>query len=167
MFAYALAAVEAASSKRWGRSAFQGHADSATILGRIHRYRALDKAGLFGLAKDVARLTADRLDTSLLWQVAPLEKTERRGSLKSLERALMTTVPDEQARDLMKVLFGVYDLRLADAHLPSTRVAEALARTGVAPHATVLKQGRALIKSAGKSLLAIALTLDPTLGEDT
>ena len=39
------------------------------------------------------------------------------GSLKSLEKLIAVTEGDEKAKKLMTPLFGIYDLRLADAHL--------------------------------------------------
>ena len=48
------------------------------------------------------------------------------GSLKSLENLLATQVNPNLARQIMCPLVGIYDLRHADAHLPSNEVDDAL-----------------------------------------
>lgn len=40
--------------------------------------------------------------------------------MKSLEKLIALTVGDAIAKNLMAPLFGIYDLRLADAHLAAT-----------------------------------------------
>jgi hypothetical protein len=50
---------------------------------------------------------------------------------------------------------GVYDLRLADAHPTSSKVAEALALARINPSLSFLRQGEQLIYNFGSTLWMI------------
>lgn len=89
-----------------------------SISEKCHRFRCINRDGLYSLAKDLARITADSIDvTSLKKILAPL-KEEKWGSLKTLENYLGTIISLSEAKLIMAPLFAIYDLRLADAHLP-------------------------------------------------
>ena len=88
------------------------------ISKQCHRFRAVNIDGLYALAKDLARITADSIDATKLQDIVAAPKGEKWGSLKSLENYLGTIIPQEKAKLIMGPLFGIYDLRLADAHLP-------------------------------------------------
>lgn len=139
---------------RTGAKLFKSHDSADAILGSIHRFRALDEAGLLALAKDIARVVADRIDVGTLRKIAVPPKGESWGSLKSLEKALATVVPDDKARDTMSPLFGIYELRLGDAHLPSSEIEAAFAKVGVNRNAIRVLQGEQLIAGAVFALQA-------------
>lgn len=80
-------------SARWKINIFRSHEETNQILGKIHRFRAVDSGGLLALAKDIVRVTADRMDSRGMQKIVPLAKDERRGSLKSLEKSIATLVP--------------------------------------------------------------------------
>ncbi len=111
--------------KRYGGALFRSHDSKDEILRRVHRFRATSKAGLLELAKDIARLTADSIDVTILRAIVKPESDQKLGSLKLMERLLALSVGDEPARNIMTPLVGVYDLRLGDAHLPSSKINEA------------------------------------------
>jgi hypothetical protein len=85
-FGKALTVLDAASTCRWGRPLLREHASTEEIASRIHRYRALDEAGFLALAKDIARLTADSIDSAQLQSLVTLAKGEKLGSLKRPDR---------------------------------------------------------------------------------
>src|SRR5207302_5681831 len=109
--------LDQALLSRLGYRVFRSHSNIETIASSCHRFRSLDRAGLFELAKDLARITADDIDSKQLHKIVPLEPEERRGSLKSLERVIAKLTTTEIAAASMSVLFAIYELRLADAHL--------------------------------------------------
>jgi hypothetical protein len=76
-------------------------------------------------------------------EVVPLAKGEKRGSLKSLERVLATVIAPEDAHRLTAPLFGVYDLRLGDAHMRSSQINEAFELVGVDQSLSSIRQRRA------------------------
>lgn len=160
-FGQALAALDSASNSRWGWPLFREHASTEQIATSVHRYRALDEAGFLALAKDIARLTADSIDTAKLQTLFTLGKGEKLGSLKSLERALCTLVSSEEARSATTVLVGIYDLRLGDAHLPSEKLREAFGLAGVSEEEPPLFRAAHLINNATSALYRIAAFIDP------
>ena len=125
-FKIAMDCLDAASVERWGQPLFREHRDVNNLVASIHRFRAKDLSGLLTLAKDVNRLVSDRINVSLLNQVAPPGEKEGRRSLKSLEAALATIITPDEARSTIAPLVGVYDLRLGDAHLSSSTIQDAL-----------------------------------------
>ncbi len=138
-----------------GAVLFRTHDSEGEILRSIHRFRSLDAAGLLALAKDLARLTADSIDTGTLARVIKPPKDQKWGSLKHLENAIATISDSGVAREALGRLVGIYDLRLGDAHLPSSKIKDAFVLAGVDPAASPLRQGMQLIDSAARSLWMI------------
>jgi hypothetical protein len=159
-FGKALVALDVASNSRWGWPLLREHASTEEIASSIHRYRALDESGFLALAKDIARLTADSIDSAQLQTLVTLAKGEKLGSLKSLERVLGTLVSSEKARSAMTVLVGVYDLRLGDAHLPSEELGEAFGLAGVSKEEPPLFRATHLIHNVTAALFRIAELID-------
>lgn len=148
----AMEMLDSAVEARTGTKLFKAHDATEDIIRTIHRFRATDEQGLLSLAKDIARVVADRIDVGPLRQLVAPPKGENWGSLKSLEKALATLAPDTQAHALMGPLFGIYELRLADAHLPSTETEAAFAKVGVDRTALGIVQGQQLIAAAASAL---------------
>ena len=157
--AEALEAVDHEFKRRFGRSLVIEHAEKAEILSRTHRFRAVDLPGLLALAKDVARLTADSFDTKALKDALGLPKDDRTGSLKGLQSVLVGIIGADRARELMGPLVGVYDLRLGDAHLPSSKLNEALDLAELNGDIPVLQQARDLLHRVVTTLYTSAAVL--------
>jgi hypothetical protein len=160
-----LGQLNIAFSNRFGSPLLREHDKTDSILERVHRFRALEHDGLFSLAKDVARLTADSIDVVPLHKIVPLEKGERRGSLKSLERVLETIFPKDLAKQVMGPLFAVYELRLADAHLPKVDMEAVLKLLDISQEDQPLIKGYKLLHTTVSSLYTIALILRGELPE--
>ena len=143
-----------------GKSLFREHPYRNEVLSRIHRFRSTNEKGLFALAKDIARLTADSIDIAALQEIAAPPKGEKWGSLKSLEKVLATACASEDARHALTPLVGTYQLRLADAHLPGSELAEAMKLAGIDSSSPVLHQGQALIANCASAAMAIATLLE-------
>lgn len=58
------------------------------LLKSVHRFRAINKDGLYALAKDLSRLTADVIDKKIVQKFVKPPKDKNWGSLKSLEKLL-------------------------------------------------------------------------------
>ncbi len=139
-----------------GAQLFRSHMATTELIDSISRFRALEPGGLFALAKDLMRLIADRIDTASLQKLAPPPKGERWGSLKSLEKYLATIISAENARLGIGPLFGAYDLRIEDAHLPSEdELSKPYALVRVDAKALPLEQGFWLIASVVSALMEI------------
>jgi hypothetical protein len=121
-----------------------------------HRFRALAASGLYGLAKDLARVIFEHIDTVALHAIAPPPQKENWGSLKSLEKVLATLAGDQRAKATVAPLHGIYNLRLADAHVASRDLDEAYALARVDRTLPFVMQGRDLLITCVTSLYTMA-----------
>jgi hypothetical protein len=136
------------------------HEQIPELLVRTHRFRATDKEGLFSLAKDLARLTADSIDALEIQKLVSPPKGTKWGSLKSLENLLATRIDPSQARAVLGPLVGIYELRHADAHLASRESDEALNLVGVDQNAAYVIQGYQLLHACVSSIYAICQIIE-------
>jgi len=140
----------------FGLRLFREHAQFQEILSRTHRFRATDRVGLFSLAKDLARLTADSIDGPALQRIAAPPKGERWGPLKTLEKVLALKIDAEEAYNILSPLFGTYDLRLADAHLPGTDLKNAKRFAGMDEGSPFVQQGCQMLGACVSALQKVA-----------
>lgn len=133
-------------------SLFSEHELLPELFERTHRFRAIDNAGLFALAKDVARLTADRLNIAEMQRIAPPPLKTQWRSLKSLEHLLASKIDDKKARLITGALVGAYELRHADAHLPGKDTDEYFALLNIDRSLPTVIQGYQLLHSCVSSL---------------
>jgi hypothetical protein len=61
--------LNAVCKSRFGYEVIKKHADYERLLRSIHRFRAIDEQGFYALAKDVARITADSIDSNALQKI--------------------------------------------------------------------------------------------------
>jgi len=120
-----LGELDEAFTKRIGVPLFRKHSSVYDVVAATHRFRAVEPGGFLALAKDLVRITADRIDAAAIQRIVPPPPKEHWGSLKSLEKYLAALVTAEAARALIAPLVGAYELRLGDAHLPSEALKEA------------------------------------------
>jgi len=125
------------------------------ILERTHRFRAIDKQGLFALAKDLARLTAENLNAKAIQTKLPTPKGTTWGSLKSLENLLATHIHPLDAYAIIGPLVGIYELRHADAHLPRAENDESFALIGIDQHKPFVVQGYELLNACVTSIYSV------------
>jgi hypothetical protein len=147
------------AKRRFGIEMIKSHSEHDRLLRLIHRFRAVDEAGFYALAKDLARLTADSIDFASLQKIVPVPKGEKRGSLKSLESVIATVVVAEEAHRTMTPLFGTYELRLADAHLPPSDLKKAFEMVNAKREAPWIDQGLRLLDSVVSALSRIAICI--------
>jgi hypothetical protein len=148
------------SSRKLGFPILRHHHQIPHLLARAHRFRCVDQAGFYALAKDLARLTADSIDAAELQKIAGPPKGTNWGSLKSLENVLATEIDPKEARALLSPLVGIYELRLADAHLASSEIDQALALVRVDQSIPLIFQGYQLLDACVSSLYEIAETIE-------
>ena len=108
------------TTQKFGFSLFRTHEVVRNLISEAHRFRSTDQGSFFALAKDLARLTADAIDTAAIQKMVTPPKGEKWGSLKSLEKLITQKVDPGRAHVLLVPLVGIYELRHADAHLPSS-----------------------------------------------
>ncbi len=151
-----LDALDEAFKARFGLSLVTEHGERDAILKQTHRFRVTDRPSLLALAKDIARLTADSFDVAALKKQLSVPNGERLGSLKGVQRLLEPLVGKEKAHELMGPLVGIYDLRLGDAHLPSSAIEEAIKLVRIDTSRPFIDQGRDTLHIAVSVLFTIA-----------
>ncbi|WP_333896638.1 hypothetical protein [Brevundimonas aurantiaca] len=161
-----LGAFEATFRDVFGSEILRPHQSVDDLLRRSHRFRAAEPDGLLSLAKDVTRLFIERVDVDAVRNAAVARGHVIGGvkALKALEALASTGVGEMAAKALMAPLFGLYDLRLADAHLGSD-VASALDRLRVDPKAPAVIQGRTLLETVVIAMSALTEAIAAQLGE--
>lgn len=120
LFSMACDWLEQAFRMKEGEDIFLVNTSRSSIMQQISRFSGCDHLGLLTLAKDLARLTADSINKKTIAKI--LNTDDKLGSLKILELYLSKLIPLAEAKKIMSPLFCIYDLRLADAHLPSSGI---------------------------------------------
>jgi hypothetical protein len=151
-----IAVLDEAFTKRFGLPLFRPHTDSGEALRSCHRFKALSESGLYGLAKDLVRVVLEHIDTAALHRIVAPPNKEKWGSLKSLEKVFGTVIGEERAHVALGPLHGIYNLRLADAHVASKDLDEAYALALVNRTLPYVMQGRDLLITCVTSLHTIA-----------
>ena len=136
------------------------HEKVADLLKAAHRFRAVNEEGLLALAKDLCRLIVDRIDAGVLQTVVQPSSGEKWGPLKSLEKVLASKIEPDIARAILTPLVGIYELRLADAHLPSGEYASGFEMAGVQRNQPLVMQGRDLLHASVSVLYRISEVVD-------
>lgn len=152
-------------SSVFGAKLFRVLGAESTTLRSIHRFRVRDKSSFYALAKDLCRILVDGIEQVQLRRIMSVRKDEKLGSLKLLERLLARNLDESVAGELMSPLFGLYDLRLADAHPTSSQLDSAYQRVSVDKSAEMHVQALQLFDSVGECLAQIACALAKQ-GED-
>jgi hypothetical protein len=116
------------------------------------------------LAKDVYRLVIERLNRQAFVGIVSPPKGQDWGTLKCLEATLALQIGDEPAKVVMGPLFGLNELRRADAHLPPGQLLTAYELLEIDPVNPPLLQGTALLRTVTGKLFELAAILD-TRGE--
>lgn len=130
------------------------------LIPRTHRFRANDSNGLFELAKDLTRITADDIDKKQLQTIVGPPTDERWGSLKSLEKVLASKIDPAHAHAIIGPLFGLYELRSADAHLPSDDLEDSMKLIGVEVDSPFVVQGYQMLDAVVTSLQEIGKLIE-------
>ncbi len=151
-----IAVLNDAFTERFGAALFRPHMDSDGVFRSCHRFKALSASGLYGLAKDLVRVVVEHINTAVLHKIVAPPDKENWGSLRSLEKVLATVIGEKSAEELLGPLHGIYNLRLADAHIASEGLDEACALAQVDRTLPFVMQGRDLLIACVTSLYRIA-----------
>lgn len=152
--------VNKLSQEKLGIKLFRDHDLIPDLLTKIHRFRALDEASFYSLAKDLARITADSLDTEAMQSIVPPPKKTTWGSLKSLENLLASKYDRDFIRKILAPMVGVYELRHADAHLPSSKIKDAFDLINIDKTQPFVHQGLEMMGRLVSSIYGVAEGLE-------
>ncbi len=148
--------VNQLSQRNLGISLFREHELVPELAKKVHRFRAVDEAGLYALAKDVVRITIDRLDVAAMQGIVPPPKKTKWRSLKSLENLLASKIDPQVARSMITALVGANELRHVDAHLPGSDIDTAFSLMGVDRSLPTIVQAYQLLNSCVCRIYGIA-----------
>jgi len=115
--------LDEAFNDKFGSRLFRTHDSENEILRNIHRFQSTSEDGVFILAKELTRFVIERLDYKILESLTSTLDSKT-GSLKRLEQILSDC--RLRGRKILSPFAGIYELRKADAHLPSKEYQEAL-----------------------------------------
>jgi hypothetical protein len=150
--------IQQTSKDKLGRELLRKHSSEEEILRKIHRFQASSLEGFYLRCKEITRFLIERIDIDSLKKLKKEENTNL-GSLRRIENILTTLGAD--GRTIMKVPAGVYDLRIADAHLSSTdSIQGSMKLVGVDYEETKLHSGKKLIENINGSLAQIREVFD-------
>lgn len=147
---YAIDWIETAFQEKYSVKIFRDHDELSTLQSSIHRFRATDRSGLLALAKDMVKLTIERIEKRQLLNVLQLQRSDL-GTLKLLEQIWAKHTDQKYAKASMAPLFGLYDLRLADAHLSASDLNDCYLRLGIDSSANLVSQAETLIKNVANT----------------
>jgi hypothetical protein len=139
-----------------GKSLFRGHPQKSDLLNSSHRFRVVNKKGLFILAKDLNKLIIEDIDIDVLRSAVKHPDLKKFGSIKLLENYLSTFIKSDEAHFLVGPLVGIYDMRQADAHLSGSEIDEAMELAGVNTESNLIEQGHQLLHRLVTVLYTIA-----------
>jgi hypothetical protein len=148
-------AINSLSQEKLGIRLFRDHEAIPDLLAKSHRFRAIDESSLCALAKDLARIIADSLDANAMQSVVSPPKDTKWGSLKSLENLLALQLNRNLVRRMTASLVGVYELRHADAHLPSSKIDEAFQLIDVDRSLPYVHQAHMMLHQVVSSLFGV------------
>lgn len=131
---------------------FSSEINASHYFKQINRFSCIDQASLLTLAKELIRVFSERLNKGQLRELSNHKDKEKLGSNKLLESILADKVGAAKAREVFGVIAGVYDMRIGDAHLASSKVESALQLAGIDDSQSFLKQAEQLIKNFGEAI---------------
>lgn len=142
----------------WGAPLLKLGSDSTGALQSAHRFRVLESADLFALAKDVTRVVLETIDLDLLLRHGLVlgSKEPKPGTRTALQRTLATRMGADGAQTLMGPLAGLYDLRLNDAHVVQDKVASGLNLLKIDASWPLVRQGAHLLEVTALTLEQVA-----------
>ena len=146
----ALSWLDKVFGAKFGVAFLRDHPEIEELKCEIHRFRATDENGLRSLAKDIVKVSIERINKKSLVNALGGSKSEL-GTLKLLQALLAKYTDETYAYNRMTPLFGVYELRVADAHLSSADVEDCYAKLGVDRSAPFVKQAEMLIENVAKA----------------
>jgi hypothetical protein len=149
LFVKSLEKLRRVSSKKFGESLLKDHPAVSELLKAVNRFQSVDHSGMFQLCKEITRVVVERLNVPLLKRLMPTVGQEL-GSIKRLAKVIEQRGAD--GKELTKVLVGVYELRLADAHLPSQDLEHACDLLGISSKQNFVENGKVIILQVANAI---------------
>ena len=137
--------------EKFNRILFRDHHELKELSLKIHRFRGIDESGLRSLAKDVCKFSIERIEKKSLMNLLDISQSNE-GTLKLLQKLLNEHINDKFAYNLMKPLFGIYDIRNLDTHLASSDGEKYYKKLSIDRDQPLVKQAEQMIQSFAYNL---------------
>lgn len=134
---------------------FKDHGETKNLIHKLHRFRSTDVEGLLALAKDTNKFFVETIDKDFFKLFNGKINIPGYGTIKLTETLLSTLIKSEDARKIMAPLAGVYDLRIADAHLRGSDFEDAFNLAGINKASNYIEQGFQLLSNVVTSIYTI------------
>jgi len=131
-----LEVLQSLSAWVYGRPLLRHFPSEHDFLHRIHRFYCESFAEVCELCKELHRIVSEPIDVGLLNEKVDVLNARKanEADLRPIKRvALWLDTIGLNGRDSTRALAAVYELRIADAHIESSHVRDALKLLGVAP----------------------------------
>ena len=135
-----------------GIDLFSHDIDDKSAMQQVSRFHSRDQTSLLRLAKEIIRISSDRLNVRELRKLSSNSQKDNLGSIKLLQDILAKETGEERARLVLGPVVGAYDMRIGDAHPTSSKIGEALKLAGIDESYSHLRQGEQLIRNVGHSV---------------
>lgn len=152
--------VNALFLEKTGVFLFRAHEKLEELFACVHRFNAKDREGVLRLAKDITRVTTERIDASHVRKAIKNDITGQLGSIKLLEKYLAQYINEVDAKTVLSSIVGIYELRGGDSHLPSSDITESFILAGVDLSLSPIQQGMKLLQSACEAWGGIASIIE-------
>ena len=147
--------LESSFGRKFNRKIFNNHSEIRTVLSKINRFMSIDRGSFLSLSKDLARIIVDDINVIELKSLVPVENIGNK-SIKLLQAVLATICVPDRARSVLTPLVGIYELRLGDAHLPSSQLDDAFGLVGIDQNLPFVVQGASLLEAAARCLREVS-----------
>jgi hypothetical protein len=120
----------------YGRPLLRHFPSEHDFLHRIHRFYCESFADVCELCKELHRIVSEPIDVGLLNEKVdvPNARKANEANLRPIKRiALWLDSIGLSGKDITRALAAVYELRIADAHVESSHVRDALKLLGIKP----------------------------------
>ena len=145
------------ASEILGMPIFHEHEYGDKLFGKCHRFRAIERSGLYELAKDLCRLTIEGVDQAALRVVAKPQNGEAWKSINHLETVLAKWLDEKNAREIVNSLRGLNRLRQADAHMLSQQeIEKSISRAGISETGDPIHEAYQMIQKLAETLNEVA-----------
>lgn len=151
--------LEKGFHQKYNVALFSQNIDRSEYLNVISRFASTDSKTLLGLAKELIKVFSERLNKKELRKLSNHPEKEKLGSHKLLEDILAQKIDADKAHEILGPVVGVYDMRIGDAHITSSKIEEALKLARIDSNQSFLRQGEQLISNFAQSIFWIGKLL--------
>ena len=156
LFRNAYKNINRTSSEVLQKPLFPKHEYCDELFDKCHRFRAIERSGLYELAKDLYRLTFENVDQSALSVVVGFQKEYEQKSIRHLQKVLEICRDTREAEKIAGSLKALNKLRQAGAHMPSSNIERWIREAGIIKTGNPINEAYQLLQHFAETLNKIS-----------